>query len=101
MQKKVQLKQLKFNLPVEIFKEGGYFIARTPALDLAVQGRTKKEVRDRFVESVVVFFEELADLGTADEVLHGLGWEKVDSQWQPVPVTLETLPVEVQVRSLA
>ncbi len=94
---KGKLKQLQFNLPVEIFKEGTYFIARTPALDLAVQGKTEEEVRNRFVDAVVLFFEELVNLGTINEVLGELGWKKVQSNWQPPLSSVELRPIQVSV----
>jgi len=92
-----KLKQLQFNLPVEVFKEGDYFIARTPTLDLAVQGNSEAEVRTRFVDAVVIFFEELVDLKTLDEVLKELGWEKIESQWQPPMASIELRPIEVSI----
>ncbi len=59
----------QFSLPLTIFKEGKYFIAHTPVLNLSVQGKTEGDVRKRFADAVVLFFEELEDMGTTDEVL--------------------------------
>ncbi len=95
------LKHLEFDLPVEIFKEKNHFVARTPVLDFAVQGKTKQEVKGRFTRGVVLFFEELADLGTTNEVLTGLGWKKVDSQWQPAEPFVESISVKIPVSSFA
>lgn len=92
---KGKLEQLQFSLPVEVFKEGRYFIARTPVLDLAVQGKDEVEVRSRFGEAVVLFFEELVDMGTMNEVLRHLGWVKVKSQWQPPFASIELRPIKV------
>ncbi|MBI4130703.1 hypothetical protein HY468_05270 [Candidatus Roizmanbacteria bacterium] len=73
------MKQIKFdvNLPVAIFKEGNTYIAHTPVLDLATSANTFEKAQQRFVEAVEIFFEELEDTGTLDEVLSSLGWRKI------------------------
>ena len=76
---------VKFNLqlPVSVFKEGKYFVAYTPALDLSTSGKNYEEVKKRFNEVVNIFFDELVKKGTLDEVLENLGWQKVKRQWAP------------------
>lgn len=71
------------NLPVSIFIENKHFIAYTPALDLSTTGKSFEEAQKRFDEVVQIFFEELADKGTTNEVLTNLGWKKVASKWNP------------------
>jgi len=80
--KKLQLK-IKTNLPVSILKEGKYFVAYTPVLDLSTSGKSFEEVKQRFTEVVKLFIEELLEKGTLDEVLTGLGWQKVKREWMP------------------
>lgn len=70
-------------LPVQIFKQGKRFVAYTPLLDLSTSGRTENEVKVRFNELVHIFFEELAEAGTLDEVMKNLGWQKIKARWQP------------------
>jgi predicted RNase H-like HicB family nuclease len=74
---------IKFALPVSILKEGNSFIAYTPALDLSTVGDTFEDARKNFDEAVNVFFEELLEMGTADEVLEGLGWQKQNDTFLP------------------
>jgi len=69
-------------LPVMILQEGKRFVAYTPALDLSTSGKTQKQAKEHFGEALHVFLEELADAGTIDGVLKGLGWRKVKAQWQ-------------------
>lgn len=79
------MKKLHFkaNLPVSILKEGKYFIAYSPVLDLSTSGKSFEEVRRRFAEVVQIFFEELLEKGTLDEVLTSLGWHKLRREWVP------------------
>ena len=75
--------KIQFKLPVSIFKEGKYFIAHSPALDLSTSGRDYEEVKRRFNEVVEIFFQELIQKKTLNEVLKNLGWQKIRGQWRP------------------
>lgn len=77
----------QLNLPITFLREGATFIAYTPALDLSTSGRSFEEARRRFVEAALIFFEEIINKGTLDDVLGSLGWQKVESKWQP-PVVI-------------
>lgn len=78
--------KLMFNLPVVITKQNKRFVAYTPALDIATSGKSQKEVKARFVELANLFFEEIIEAGTADDVLSELGWRKVQKKWNPPQV---------------
>lgn len=89
MKKMTNLSQ--FSLPISIIKEGRYYVAYSPALDLSTSGKTFEEVKRRFEEVVEIFFEELLEKGTLNKVLSELGWQKVDREWYPpVVVANET-----------
>ena len=84
------MKKINFKIPVTIFKEKNMFVAYTPALDLSTSGKTFTQVRERFREAINVFFEEIEKMGTTDEVLSGLGWQKIKQEWRPLaPVAHE------------
>ena len=74
---------VKVSLPVSFLKEGKYFVAYTPVLDLSTSGDSFEKAKRRFGEVVQIFFEELLEKGTLEEVLFGLGWKKVRKQWNP------------------
>lgn len=74
---------LKFRLPVSIFREGDKFIAYTPALDISTSADSFTKVRERFSETVNIFFEEIKEKGTLEQVLEDLGWEKLEKNWSP------------------
>jgi hypothetical protein len=99
------MEQVKVNLTVNISKQGSHFVAYSPALDISTSGKNEVEAKKRFEELVEIFFEELKERGTTEEVLTELGWHKgqpaapshAASQWLP-PRTTE---VEVRVPVLA
>jgi len=74
-----------FNLSVSIFREGKYFVAYSPALDLSTAGKTFEESKKRFNEVVQIFFEEISKKGKLEETLSNLGWQKIKKQWSPPP----------------
>ncbi len=82
-------------LKVNISKQGRRFVAYAPALDIATSGKSDKEVKARFNELVGIFFEELHNAGTTDEVLSELGWKKVLKQWTPPTITTKDFSVKV------
>lgn len=75
--------QFSCSLPVSILKEGEVFVAYSPALDLSTYGKSFDEVQKRFNEVVEIFFEELIEKGTVNDVLSGLGWQKEQKSWVP------------------
>ncbi|MCR4277429.1 MAG: type II toxin-antitoxin system HicB family antitoxin [Candidatus Berkelbacteria bacterium] len=77
------MKQLAVSLPVSIFKEGQSFVAYTPALDLSTFGVSIEEARKNFTEATELFFEETERMGTTEEALLSLGWEKQGAGMYP------------------
>lgn len=91
----------KFNaqLPVSVFKEGKYFVAYTPVLDLSTSGKTYEQVMRRFNDVVEIFFDELVKKGTIDEVLLNMGWQKIKKHWSPPSlIAQESRQLEFAVR---
>jgi predicted RNase H-like HicB family nuclease len=84
-------RNISYELPVTIFREGNAFVAYTPALDLSSAGNTEEEAKKMFAESVETFFEELIELGTLDSVLKDLGWTKSHGAYQPPEVVRQSL----------
>ena len=54
--------KLLFKLPVIITKQNRRFVAYTPALDISTSGKTQKEVKNKFIELVNLFLEEILRL---------------------------------------
>jgi len=56
-------------LTTQIFKEGRSFVAHTPELDVSSCGRTKEKASRNLKEAVRLFLEEVAKMGTLDQIL--------------------------------
>lgn len=93
MQTKVQL-----SIPVSFFREGKYFIAHTPTLDLSTSGKTYEEAGKRFQQVLEIFFEELTEKGTLAEVLLSQGWVHKETSWlPPIPVASQMAKISIPV----
>jgi len=82
--------QIQFSLPVSIIREDKSFIAYTPALDISTAGDTLEEAKERFEELVEIFFEEIIEKGTIEQVLTDLGWKKQAKTFVPPTVISHT-----------
>ncbi|MEK7523614.1 MAG: hypothetical protein AAB588_01155 [Patescibacteria group bacterium] len=74
---------VQVKLQVDLIKQGKVYIAYSPALDLSTTGKNAKQAQKRFAEMVDIFFEELIENNTLEEVLQDLGWIKVKKKWEP------------------
>jgi len=74
---------IQFSLPVSILKEDKAFVAYSPALDISTVGDSFEEAKDRFDQAVKLFFEEIIEAGTIDQVLSDLGWQRINKKYQP------------------
>jgi len=74
------------NLSVSFLKEGKRFVAYSPALDLSTSAETFEKAKERFSEIVEIFFKEINEKGTLNEVLENLGWSRRKESWLPPTV---------------
>lgn len=72
-----------------VLKEGENFIAYSPAVDLSAVGESFEKAQENFKEIISIFFEELVEKGTLEEVLSELGWEKKKKNLTP-PVVVSS-----------
>lgn len=88
---------MNFNLPVSLIREREQVVAYTPALDISTVGRNEEEVKTRFAELVNMFFADIVETGSIDQVLSELGWQKISGAWNPPLVSNEEINVSVPV----
>jgi predicted RNase H-like HicB family nuclease len=62
------------NLPVQVIKEGEYFVFYTSILELSSYGKTLEEGEKNFLESLDIFLEEaIKDNNLVDQLIK-IGW---------------------------
>jgi hypothetical protein len=83
--KKKMVNNIEARIPVIFFEEGDKIIAYSPAIDLSTCGDTEEQARKRFGDIATIFFDEITQMGTVDEVLAECGWSKDPHKhsWSP------------------
>jgi len=86
---------------VSFLREGKYFIAYTPVLDISTSADTFEKAKSRFEEQVNIYIEELIEMNTLEEVLLDQGWQLVEHTWQaPVVVSSHNETIEIPLHVL-
>ena len=86
---------MKIFLTTKIWKEGKHYIAYTPELDLASQGKTLEHAEKRLKEAVDIFVEETKKMGTFDQALQSLGISRRQKRLVMPRISLSGLEVKV------
>lgn len=68
---------------IEIWKKGGWYLARTPELDFISQGRTSEEAKKNLLEVIRIQFKEMSEMGTLNEYLYECGFETTENKIIP------------------
>jgi predicted RNase H-like HicB family nuclease len=68
---------LQFNFFGMIKREGDWYIAHCPPLDITTQGRTRAEARRNLTEASELFLISCLERGSLDQALRELGFTRV------------------------
>ena len=83
---------MNISVRVEIFKEGGLYVALSPELNVSSFGETVEDARKSIKEAIEIFVEECREMGTIEEVLEESGFLKINDSWKSrKPITEEDL----------
>jgi predicted RNase H-like HicB family nuclease len=77
--------QAKFTLFGIVKREGDWFIAHCPPLDLASQGRTLTEAKKNLIEASQLFIISCLERGTLEQAMRELGFVPLNAKPQNVP----------------
>jgi predicted RNase H-like HicB family nuclease len=70
--------QLQIEAQFQLFgivkREGGWYIAHCPPLDVTTQGRTQEEAKENLIEACELFVTSCFERGTFEQALRELGW---------------------------
>ncbi|MEE9464698.1 MAG: type II toxin-antitoxin system HicB family antitoxin [Candidatus Neomarinimicrobiota bacterium] len=64
-----------FRLPVEFSREGKWFIASCPMLDVHSQGTSEAKAKSNLIEAMQLFIESCFERGTLHQVFEESGFE--------------------------
>ena len=70
--------QLQIEAQFQLFgilkKEGNWYIAHCPPLDITTQGRNEEEAKANLIEACELFVTSCFERGTFEQALRELGW---------------------------
>jgi predicted RNase H-like HicB family nuclease len=66
--------KLEARLEVAVYKEGKYFVAYCPALEVSSYATTIEKAKERFGEELKIFLDETIRKGTLERLLLQYGW---------------------------
>jgi predicted RNase H-like HicB family nuclease len=89
---------LQFNFFGMMKREGGWYIAHCPPLDITTQGRTQAEARRNLIEASQLFVISCLERGTLDEALRELGFTEVQKVIARRPDNAFSMVVPVPLR---
>jgi predicted RNase H-like HicB family nuclease len=89
--------QCHFQLFGNIKKQGKWYIAHCPPLDLSTQGKTAKEAQDNLIEASQLFIISCLERGTLDQALKELGFIPIKGKASsdPIPRGSFSFPVPI------
>ena len=73
---------MKIEYTVQIWREGGQFIAHAMPLDVASSGETPQAARAALDEAVRLFILTAEEQGTIQELLEEAGYSNENGNWQ-------------------
>ncbi|HET9180051.1 MAG TPA: type II toxin-antitoxin system HicB family antitoxin [Terriglobia bacterium] len=75
-------------------REGGWYIAHCPPLDIYTQGRTLSEAKKNLVEASELFIVSCIERGTLDQAMRELGFVPFGAQPQNIP---NAFPIDIPI----
>lgn len=90
------------NLRVDIKREDSCYISYCPDLELSSFGETPEKALKNLGEVIEIFFEDIIQRDTLEEVLAECGWKRIPSkavpQWvPPAHITEQYIPLSIEV----
>lgn len=61
-------------ITMEFWREGKFYIAHSPELDMIAQGNSLEEAKRNLIDVIEIQFEEMKKMGTLDEYLAEAGY---------------------------
>ena len=86
---------MKLFLTSKIWKEGKYYVAYNPELEVASQGKTLEEAEKMLKEALDLFIKTAKKIGTLNQVLVETGFVKKEKRWLAPTISFSSLEMKV------
>lgn len=82
-------------LTSKIWKEGKHYLAYSPELDVASQGKTPEEAQVMLRDAISLFIETAKDMGTLSTILSESGFVKKEKRWVSPVISLSQMEMTI------
>ena len=86
---------IRLFLTSKIWKEGKHYLAYSPELDVASQGKTPENAQEMLKDAISLFIETAKDMGTLNSILTEAGFVKKEKRWVSPIISLSPLEVTI------
>lgn len=86
---------IRLFLTSKIWKEGKYYLAYNPELDVASQGKTPEEAQIMLKDAISLFVETAKEMGTLNKILSEAGFVKKEKRWVSPAISFSPLEMTV------
>ena len=86
---------MRLFLTFKIWKEGRYYIAYNPELEIASQGKTQEEAAMMLKDAISLFLGTVKKTGTLSRVLREAGFVPKEKKWISPSISISSLEVKV------
>lgn len=74
---------MRLQLTIGVWKNGDWYLAKTPELDFISQGKTQEEAKNNLLEVIRIQFKEMKEMNTLKDYLLECGFEINDNDIIP------------------
>src|ERR1700693_5300909 len=89
---------LQFNLFGVLKRQGDWYVAHCPPLDITTQGRTASEARDNLTEASELFLISCIERGALDQALRELGFVGIQKMNRRLPDNAFRMEIPLSLR---
>jgi predicted RNase H-like HicB family nuclease len=86
---------MRLFLTIKTWKEGKHYIAYTPELDIASQGKNIEHAEKRLNEAVDIFLEEAKNKDALKDILQSLGFLQKAKKWKSPRISFSEMEMQV------
>ena len=87
---------MKLFLTTKIWTEGKHYIAYTPELEVASQGKTREEAEKRLREAVGAFLQSVKERGFLAQALKEVGFSRGPKrEWWAPSISISAVEVKI------
>ena len=84
---------MKLFLTYKVWREGKHYVAYSPELEVASQGKTREAAERMIKEAIRLFLDSARKKGTLSEILESAGFVRKERRWLAPSISISSMEV--------